>query len=354
MAWGEGADTPRTVAGGVSPIGRQLALLGRRYYPVAIAGAFLATVVGFFPSTAPFGLGGELFAAGTPAPAQVTGRPPATAAGNGAAGVGLAMGPYLSALGSPGPLLSSAFGPLPSPSSSPTPTPSPEPPSSIPAPATCPIPVPMTGTQFDDLLLEVVSLCEAITGSQGSLPSVTGLLGIPGAPSVTAPGASGLAVPGASPAVVLLRVVQGPGSGTVVPPSVVSRVATITHQGATVMLVLVPSPGAAGGPGAFGAWVSRTVAAVPGADLVAVGAGAAPGGAAATAALAPTILAGLQAAEHAARAGQRVSVWWGDGGASVADAALWRAMTVPAPVAGAPVIGRLGSGDVVVGPLPGR
>ena len=340
------------------PRGGRLGALGRRYYPIGIAGAFLATVVGFFPSTVPLGAAGPLWFGGTgssPGPVAATG--PAVAAPAPAA--------------APQPALAGGFGDLfpVGPISPEVPATASPPPAggSLPPPASCPLPIPTTGTPLDSLLYEVISLCELLTGAQGTLPSVPSLLGIPGAPSAPpvppAPVPSGPAAPAragppvfvaaddglaaAPPAVPAPVVVLGLVQNAAVPAALPGALARLHQDGAQPVVLLIPAPGATGAAAAFAAWVSRTVGALPGAAEVAIGL-AAPSGLMAASAVAADALSGLQAAWRAAAPGTGVGLWWGDGGTAPADAPVWQALVAQS---GSGAAGALREASFVAGTL---
>lgn len=367
-------------------VGRRVELLSRRYYPLAIGAAFLAMVVGFFPSTSPLELGG-LFSAPplSPAPSAPAApvSPTATATAGGSAPASFAppsvSGSYpepLAATTVPSFPASAPVGASPAPSQLP------------PSPASCPIPIPTTGTPLDDLLLEVESICQTLIGSQGTLPSVPALLGVPGVPATPVPPSSASTASSSSPTVAsppqwiavdqdlaTSRLSGGTGSsltwgtdfesaaatvlvglvqGSPVPAQLPAALSTLRKDGAVVDLVLVPDPTALGGAAAFRSWVTQTLVRLPGGPrgsgassaslgpmLVAVAAAARPAMAPANvAAVVADDVSGLGAAEASVAPGEEVGLWWGDGGLQAGDAAVWTG--VKAAAAHSTVLSHLG------------
>ena len=364
MTGGEGAGGPIPASRG-----RRLGALGRRYYPLGIAGAFLATVVGFFPSVVPLGAGGALLFGGGAgiAPSTAPARPPAPAPFATAAG----SEPFpLSAVPGFAPSGSDLFVEGPGGTGTPPAGPSPAP---GPQPSACPLPVPSTGTPLDAVLAAVTSLCQQLTGALPPVPVVPSLLGIPGTAPTPTPGASApAAAPRVGPPVFVMAdaalggwrvagVTGVPGAPTVVlgmvegagaTPAVAAATTALHRAGAVVDVLLVPDAGAAGGPAAFAAWVSRALAGLPGVDAAAVGIGAPPS-ASEVPVVAGDAVAGLGAAERAVPAA-RTGLWWGDGGAATTDAPVWAALAAAANApAGAAVLRAAGFLEATVAPVAG-
>ena len=222
-----------------------------------------------------------------------------------------------------------------------------------PSPSTCPVPLPTTGTPIDSLVAELSALCaELLAPVSGTVP-IASLPG--GASSLAMGGAESSAPSGATPAVreawlfadspigasgvpdpkwpsplavemsgksptVTLGLVQS----SAVSSTLVNTLGQLAQKGAVVQVLLVPQPGAAGGPARFGSWVQLIVAALKPVQLVEIGTGGAPNGSNASAVAAYTA-AGLAAA-HAASPKVATGVLWLDGGTATNDGAVWSSL----------------------------
>ncbi|HUC36315.1 MAG TPA: hypothetical protein VMR97_04255 [Acidimicrobiales bacterium] len=332
------------VADSRAELRRRMRVLARRYYPLGIGAAFLAMVVGFFPSASPIPTG-LIFSASPPAKAHAYSSAPSAQGATSTAGSSDAGGAYGSDLNSgsgydtgggyaEGSLGTSSAdyandsGTGSGGSTTSPPGPPPGVSGSIPPGASCPVPVPNPGAPANSFVDEVTSLCETLLAGQGSLaPSPTSLVGATGAggtdsvpplPSTTAnTGKTGdwvvvgrltttTALGAAGTPVVLVGLV----STQAVPAAVAAELAAVGRGGALADVVLVPGPGAAGGPSGFAGFVSRTLSALGTVPLAAVEASALPQGAS-WSSVAGEVAAGLGAAESGHGAGERVGLLWG-------------------------------------------
>jgi hypothetical protein len=212
---------------------------------------------------------------------------------------------------------------------------------------------PTTGTPIDSLAAELNALCEQLlaqvsgTVPTGSLPGGASPLAMGGAaspaPGTATPavreewafadspiGASGVPDPkwpsslaaemtGKSPTVTV-----GLVQSSSVSASLVGTLGQLVQNGALVQVLLVPQPGAAGGPARFGTWVQLVLAALKPVQLVEIGTGGAPAGS-----NAPTVAAYTEAGLTAARAASAkvaTGVLWLDGGTSSDDGAVWSSL----------------------------
>jgi hypothetical protein len=204
----------------------------------------------------------------------------------------------------------------------------------------CPESFPSTGTPLDGLAAQLTALCaQVLGGGSGTVPAAS----LPGGSS----GAGGsqvprqwmyLDAPAGSPGPVAnsslgLSALLGGRSPTVpvglvegsrLSPALAGAVDDLVGRGALVQLVLVPEPGAAGGPPAFASWVTQVLAVLGPVQLVEIGVGGAPTGASA-ATVASDTASGLAAA-HGAPGRPTVGVLWLDGGTAGTDAPVWSAL----------------------------
>ena len=325
MAGGGAGGEPPTGLVLLAPMSR-LGDLARRYYPIAIAGGFLATMATFFPSTLPLGVGGSIAfgTGGETGPVGSAGAGPrvvSQAPASPALEASTLEASTSSTPGSPGPP-----GAQPAPAFPPTPTPSSPAPSSPASP--CPIPIPQTGTPLDTVLTEVTSICEDLVGVPGSgaqgLDAPRQLL-IPGTDEVTpGPGWVTVGLDQHRPTVVV-----GLAQGAVVQSPLAASLERIRRTGANVWLVLVPgsavSGSASGGPpGSFSAWASGVVAQLTAFDAVAVAIGPSPG--AGASASTQDAIAAVASLRQLVRPGSEAGLWWADSGILPADVPLWSAL----------------------------
>ena len=210
--------------------------------------------------------------------------------------------------------------------------------------ATCPVPFPATGTPLDAYGAQVSALCAQVLGpGSGTVPAGAlpgGSAGNSSAAARQVPthwmyldapvAASGAPNSAWSPALAAEMsgktptVPVGLVQGAVVSPALVGTVGDLVHRGALVQLLLVPEPAAAGGPAAFGSWVTQVLAALGPVQLVEIGTGAPPKGSSAATVAADT-LAGLAAARDAT-GHPAAGVAWLDDGTAGADPAVWSAL----------------------------
>jgi len=225
--------------------------------------------------------------------------------------------------------------------------------SPTPSSPTCPVSPPTTGTAVDAVSSELAALCQELlslgsgTVPTGSLPGGSSAAALGGGESL-APGAAGSAereewafadapvgvsgssargwpssltveMTGKDPTVTLVLVQTGSVS-----PALVRTLGQLVQHGTLVQVLLVPQPHAAGGPAAFGSWVTKVLAGLEPVELVEIGAGAAPAGSSAATSAAYTA-AGIAAARHDA-AEPATGVLWLDGGTSSGDEAVWSSL----------------------------
>jgi hypothetical protein len=225
--------------------------------------------------------------------------------------------------------------------------------SPTPSPSTCPVSPPTTGTPVDSLSAELNALCEELlaegsdTVPTGSLPggasSITSGGGESAAPGTDSPsvreqwafvdspiGPSGVTDPKwPSPLSVEMSgkdqiVTVGLVQSSPVSNSLVSTLGTLVQGGALVQALLVPEPGATGGPQGFGSWVTQVLTTLKPVELVEIGTGSAPMDSNASTVAAYTA-AGLAAARGASDK-IAAGVLWLDGGTSSDDAAVWSSL----------------------------
>jgi hypothetical protein len=210
---------------------------------------------------------------------------------------------------------------------------------------TCPVPFPATNTPLDSVTAQLSALCAQVpapgsgTVPAGALPGTsagaTSAGGPPPVPkqwmyldapvaasgrpnSTWSPGLS--AEMGGKTPTVVLGLVQG----ATVSPALAGAVGDLVDHGGLVQLLVVPEPTAAGGPAAFGSWVTQVLGALPPSQLVEIGTGAAPKGSSAATVAADTA-AGLAAANDAPSR-PAAGIAWLDDGTGSADPAVWSAL----------------------------
>jgi hypothetical protein len=208
----------------------------------------------------------------------------------------------------------------------------------------CPVPFPATGTPLDGVAAQVGALCAQLlapgsgTVPAGALPG--GSAGNSGAGASQVPtqwlyldapvGASGAPNTAWSPALAAemagrtATVPVGLVQGATVSPALAGAIGSLVHDGVLVQLLLVPEPTAAGGPAAFGSWVTQVLAALQPVQLVEIGTGAAPRGSNPATVAADTVT-GLAAA-RAASGHPTAGVVWLDDGTAGADPPVWSAL----------------------------
>ena len=209
---------------------------------------------------------------------------------------------------------------------------------------TCPVPFPTTSTPLDGYGAQLSALCAQVLGpGSGTVPAGAlpgGSAGNSSAAARQVPthwmyldapvAASGAPNSAWSPALAAEMsgktptVPVGLVQGAVVSPALVGTVGDLVHRGALVQLLLVPEPAAAGGPAAFGSWVTQVLAALGPVQLVEIGTGAPPKGSSGATVAADT-LAGLAAARDAT-GHPAAGVAWLDDGTAGADPAVWSAL----------------------------
>jgi hypothetical protein len=144
-------------------------------------------------------------------------------------------------------------------------------------------------------------------------------VGASGAPNASwSPGLSA-EMAGKSP-VVLVGLVQG----SPVSPALTGAVGDLVHDGVLVQPLLVPEPGASGGPPAFASWVVQVLATLGPVQLVEIGTGGAPQGVS-PATVATYTAAGLVAA-HEAAGRPAAGILWLDGGTTSIDQTVWSSL----------------------------
>jgi hypothetical protein len=203
----------------------------------------------------------------------------------------------------------------------------------------CPVPFPATGTPLDAYGAQLSALCAQVlapgsgTVPAGSLPGGSAAatqvpthwmyldapVAASGAPNSAWSPALAAEMAGKTPTV-LVGLVQG----AAVSPALAGTVGDLVHHGALAQLLLVPEPAAAGGPAAFGSWVTQVLIALGPVQLVEIGTGAPPKDSSAATVAADTI-AGLAAARDAA-GHPAAGVDRLDDGTAGADPAVWSAL----------------------------
>lgn len=206
--------------------------------------------------------------------------------------------------------------------------------------SSCPASFPPTSTPLDGLAAQLTALCaQVLGGGSGTVPAASLPGGSSGAGASQVPrrwmyldapaGASG-PVPNANLGLSALLAGKSPTvpvglvEGSPVSPAMAGALDDLVRHGVLVQLVLVPTPGAAGGAPAFASWVSQVLAAIGPVPLVEMGVGGAPPGASAATVASDTV-AGLAAA-HDAPGPPTAGVLWLDGGTTGTDAAVWSAL----------------------------